>query len=612
MKNLWYYILVMLVVAGLYSCQDIKQSHYKAVKVAFMADVHLQNIYGELSDSDYKGVKNPENGKYVFARTMQSQLNSTRIFNENYFAFLAALEDAVKKGIKYVVLPGDFSDDGQPINVKGLKEILQKYERQYGLRFLLTTGNHDPVRPFLMDAGKKDFLGEGGKSQPIMSKEGMYKAKSEDELNPVITKDIAKMGYKGILNLLKDYGLMPDPNDIYWETPFSEYSYKNYNYTEARKAAQFENRQYIIPPLQTKIPDVSYLVEPEEGVWFLAIDANVYVPRAEAEKDSDNPKNYNSASIGYNKLLSHKNHIIDWVKSVTERAEKLGKTLVVFSHYPLIDFNDDASEHIKELMGDGKMQLHRVPKESVAKVFAEAGVKVHFGGHLHINDTSHRNFKNGASITNIQIPSLAAYIPAYKIADFSKDMVEVETIIIDSVPNFKELFPLYELEHEYLESIQSPTIWNKNVLSSQTYHEFTNWHLKELVRLRFLEKDWPKEIKEFLLNATGRELSEFSGLEIKDTEQSELESWTGLDMIFDFYRLRSADKLAIKDIGIERVEMYQKIIEKILNRSFQSEQNNSLKDDLKEFAYIFNHFLNGDPANHFVIDLKQGTIRELK
>ena len=611
MKKLKQIIFILIVLVGFNSCRQSENTLESPVQVAFMADVHLQDIYGELSDSDYKGLLNPTNGKYVLARSMQSQLKSTRIYNENYFAFLAALDDVAKRGIKYVVMPGDFSDDGQPLNVRGLKKILEDYKEKYGLRFILTTGNHDPVRPFTMDAGKKDFLGKGGKSQAIMSRDGLYTPKSKEGLPTVVSKDIRKMGYEEIMNLLKNFGFTPDKTDLYWETPFSNYSYGDYNFPEAKKAALFENRQYKIEPLQSTVPDVSYLVEPEEGIWFLAIDGNVYVPKADAEKEPGNASNYNGASIGYNKVLSHKKHLIDWVKSVTERAEKLGKKLVVFSHYPMIDFNDDASDHIRNLMGDGKMQLHRVPEESVAKIFSDAGVKVHFGGHMHINDTGYRKYEEGKSLVNIQIPSLAAYIPAYKIANFGNEKVEIETVVIDSVPRFKELFLLYEQEYNYLESINSEDIWNKDILLANTYHEFTNWHLKELVRLRFLKKDWPKEIKEFLLQSNGMQLAKFAGVDKSNADLEAYRNWTGFDLIFDFYRLRSADKLAIADIGVDRIQQYQLVVNQILKSDYLVEENNSLNEDVREFAHIFDHFLNGAPADHFLLDLKKGSLMNL-
>ncbi len=612
MKNLFKSLLLVLFALSLISCSPKQVADSSGVQIAFMADVHLHDVYGEFQDSDYKGIQNSSNGKYVLARTMEAQLSSTRLFNENYFAFLAALDDVVERGIKYVVMPGDFSDDGQPLNVRGMKRILDEYSHKHEINFVVTTGNHDPVRPYSIDDGKKDFLGEGGKRQPIMSKEGIYKPR-DNELPVVITKDIRCMGYNEVINTLDDYGFFPKKSDLYWETPFSSFDYKDYSFDKALESSKIEARQYQMPEMKSTIPDVSYLVEPIDGIWFLALDANVYIPKERAKTDPDNPANYGGASIGYNNVMTHKKHLIEWVRRVAERADEMGKTLITFSHYPMIEFNDDASDHIRELMGEGKMQLHRVPQESVAKTFADAGIKIHFGGHMHINDTGIRNYGSGKSLVNIQIPSLAAYIPAYKIMTIkNNNLMELETVILDSVPRFNELFSLYEMEYEYLKNSNYKRIWNKDVLSSKNYHEYTTWHLKELVRLRFLRSDWPVEFRDFLLNATGKDLLQHCGINTSGVAIAEYESWTGFDMIFDFYRLRSADKLAIKDIGVERINQYSLIIDTMMKSDAdKSKLSVRIHNDLKEFVTIFHHFMNGAPADHFQVDLAKGEIVDL-
>src|SRR5690606_22391000 len=116
-------------------------------------------------------------------------------------------------------------------------------------------------------------------------------------------------------------------------------------------------------------------------------------------------------SLGYNNVLTHKTHLFDWVKTISEEAKRLNKTLIAFSHYPMIDFNDDASKDLKTFFGGNKWQLERVPEEKVAQLFSEAGITIHVAGHMHINDTGIRTFANGKSLVNIQSPSIAAYIP---------------------------------------------------------------------------------------------------------------------------------------------------------------------------------------------------------
>ncbi len=607
-------VLVIYFLVVLTACRQNQVSQTDNLQVAFLADVHLQNVYGQLQDSEYKGVLNLGNGKYVLARTMEAQLHSTRLFNENYFAFLAALDDIASRGVKYVVLPGDFSDDGQPLNVQGLKEIMKDYSSKYGMAFLVTTGNHDPVRPFTMEAGKTDFLGKNGKPQAIMSKEGMFKPGNEDENPAIITRDIRKMGYEEIISELSDFGFFPKKSDLYWENPFSTYNYDNYSFQKAKEEAGLNTRNYPIPPYNTTIPDVSYLVEPVSGLWFLAIDANVYIPKEQAVTAPSDPLSYGWASVGYNQVLSHKKHLIDWVEKVSREAEKRGKTLIAFSHYPMVDFNDDATPEIRKLIGNGKMDLYRVPAEEVARTFAKAGIKLHFGGHMHINDTGIRKYADGSFLVNVQTPSLAAYIPAYKLLTIRKNnLMEVETITLDSVPRFRELFPLYRQEYARLDSIKKPGIWDKKILSAPNYHDYTSWHLKELVKLRYLQGDWPNGFRDFLLHSTGKDLLEFvsarnnDSLKIDNVTLSELENWTGFDLVYDFYRLRSADKLAVKDIGENRLAQYKLIMEQVLTTKVGSTPD-SMLIKLKSFAVIFDHFLNGAPADHFTIDTKLGTI----
>ncbi|MEN2488679.1 metallophosphoesterase [Flavobacterium sp. B11] len=619
-----------------------KAKNLNGTQIAFLSDVHLQDLFGQFSDSDYKGVLNPKTGQYVLVRTMSSQLHSTRIFNENYFAFIAALEDIAKRKIKYAALPGDYTDDGQPIHVRGLAKILDQYTKKYGIEFFITTGNHDPVGPFAQESGKEDFLGKEGKSQPIYSKEGLYKPNLNIEQPVVVTADIAKMGYLGITDQLQNFGFYPNKKYKFWATPFSTYSSENYTFEKALESAKLANRVYEVAP-GYEVPDVSYVVEPIDGLWLMAIDGNVYIPKknASAEKDS---KNYSEASTGYNNVLTNKKHLIKWVEAISAEAKKQGKTLIAFSHFPMIDFNDDASAEIKELLGPNKWQLNRVPVEEVAQVFADAGLKIHFGGHMHINDTGVRTSAKGNTLVNIQTPSLAAYIPAYKLLTFKKDnLLDIQTITIDNVSRYNELFDLYKMEYQFLESQNAQDIWNIDLLKTKNYHDFTDFHLKELVRLRFLKDDWPSAFKDFILNVSAKDLlvlanmqsdkdfdfilknkaqfqeqwNEAEGKSEKILAQNNLKkenfNWTGYDLLVDFYRFRSADELAFADVGIQRAKEYKVLSNLFLEGSKADlSQDNPLQKQMKLFLIIFNKFMHEVPADHFTVDLKNGEIKSLK
>lgn len=589
-------VFVLLFISTFFSAQ-------KPVQIAFLSDVHFQDLYGSFSDHDFKGILNPKTGKYTILRTMDSQLHSTRIFNENYFAFLKALDDIAAKGIKIVAMPGDFSDDGQAYNLRGLHRILEQYHRKYGINFYLTTGNHDPVGPFRNDGGKDDFLGQNGNPLGIYSKESI--GKSTDK---IITKDIAESGYFEILNELKDFGFYPKKEDLFWSTPFDHDAFKNYTYKKGLEAAEYSKRMYEVDK-GFSVPDLSYVVEPVKGVWMIAIDGNTYIPK-NINENPHNPSNYKGASIGYNNVLTNKQHLIEWVKKLANEAKKNNKTLIAFTHYPMIDFNDGATNEIKRLLGEKKWQLERVPQEEVAKVFAEAGLQIHFAGHMHINDTGIRKFGENV-LVNVQVPSLAAYLPAYKILTIqSPEKLEVQTEVLNEVPRFNELFPLYKKEYKALQHDTTKILWNKDILKTKSYHDFMLFHLKELVRLRMIPDDWPKDFIEKAGKLNGEDLlllmQNNNQLKEKRIRSETFTKWSFDDLLLDLYKFQSADELAKRDIPKERLEQYQ-----ILEKLYQENQSQDVFIiQLKSVFKILSLLSNGDPADHFEIDLTEQKIRK--
>lgn len=576
------------------------------MKIAFLADVHFQDLYGEFSDSDFKGIENPKTGKKTILRTMDSQLHSTRIFNENYFAFLAALDDIAKRNIKIVALPGDYTDDGQAYNLRGLKKILEEYQKKYKMRFFITTGNHDPVGPFLKQGGKSDFMDENGGELSIFSDKKLIKNK---EGKAVLTKDIAMSGYLEILNEMKDFGFAASEKDLFWQTPFSTDPYQQFNLKNALKDSEYSNRMYEVSP-SFSVPDLSYVVEPTEGIWLMAIDGNTYIPK----NSNGNPKdenNFQGASIGYNTVLTNKKHLFSLVEKVVNEAKKHNKTLIVFTHYPILDFNDNANEEIKKLLGKDKWQMDRVPQDEVAELLAKAGLKLHFAGHMHINDTGIKKFDDRKILVNIQVPSLAAYIPGYKVLTVnSKDKFEIETVSIKNVPRFNELFPLYEKEFDNLKTKNSKKIWNKDILKTKNYQDFTLFHLKELVRLRFIPSDWPKDFIEKASKLSGKDLLELSSenQKISNKIKNKFAKWNFEDALLNLYQLQSADELAKKDIPKKKLSQY-----KLLEQNFENlKTDDEFLNQLKTFFKILEKLSSGDASDHFKIDFQKGEIVNLK
>lgn len=532
-------------------------------QIAFISDAHIQDVDGHAER----------------VRSMEVQVQSTRLFNENYYALLAALDDVARRNIRWVVLPGDLTDNGQFFNQQKIKNILHSYTQRKGMRFFVTTGNHDPALPLGLMQKNAHFLAADGSR---------------------VTREDSCAGYVSQMECYADFGFFPRKDDCYWESPFTSYTYDKYSYEDACRESVLSKRTYTLCDSLTAT-DASYLVEPVDGLWLLAIDGGVYLPK----EMKDGKWSYQGSSAGYNLVLKHKPFLLPWVRKVVEEAQKRHKTLVAFSHYPLVDFNDGVSEHVRRIWGDRRFDLHRVPEAEVSEAFLQAGLRLHFAGHMHVNDTGIWEGKDGKHLYNIQVPSIATYVPAYKILTIESDEVfRVETVALDTVPGFDSLFPLYRAEYQSDSLKGHSPVWNKEILSARTYGEFCDYQFRDLVRLRFIPRDLPESWLACLDFTGARMLEAMSGEDKSD--DADWTDWCMKDLVLDLYRLRYAERLALEDIPRTRLAVYRYLFDRARISTFRSAE----VEMVKGLGTLFLAFLNGEPCQNFVIDLKKDTITE--
>ena len=244
-------------------------------------------------------------------------------------------------------------------------------------------------------------------------------------------------------------------------------------------------------------------------------------------------------------------------------------------------------------------------------------------------------------------------MPAYKILSLkSTDNIEVETVILEEVPGFSELFEHYQREHQRLSKQKSPQLWNKEILSANSYTEFTQWHLKELTRQRFLPQEWPVAMKQLLFRLTGQEMLVMSQLKSQITlaqlasgqtsllqlrasaewqvalsaaqrlsssvnlSFADFAHWNGFELAVDFYRLRNADQLALRDISEQRLSEYTLLGDTLMAANNSQAANNSLVGVfIDQFALLFKvlkGFQTGLPNEHFLLNLSSGAITDLR
>ncbi|WPE23269.1 metallophosphoesterase [Shinella zoogloeoides] len=429
-------------------------------RFAIIADPHLHNVRGNYRGGRIAADRLPGG---MELRTLVDTVQSTRLFNESEAGFRAVLDDIAARGIRHVIVVGDYSDDGQDESVAASLALMQSYADRFGMRFFSTVGNHDVYgysgrsldRSFLLEDGAS-FLVSG--SRP--DSEGVL-------FNPAMRcRSYAESLPRGL-------GFFRDGAALHWETPFGV-------------SDDLADRQYTLSSPdgrhERRFIDASYLVEPVEGVWLLSIDGNVFVPR-DGDFDLAEEAFDDSTDAGYNALVAHRPYLLDWIADVSRRAERLGKRLIAFAHYPAVDPFDATLEDEQRLFGR-TIFVRRTPSKDTAALLAKAGLRLHFSGHLHIDNVSQQD-----GIVNVAVPSTAGYPGGYRLLTLHDDGAELEAIRAAGLALDPAILSAYRREAE------QSGLDVGDLLDAGDFGAFAIRHLREIVHHRFFAKEWTPEAR---------------------------------------------------------------------------------------------------------------------
>ncbi|MDA5635070.1 MULTISPECIES: metallophosphoesterase family protein [Rhizobium/Agrobacterium group] len=503
--------------------------------VAVIADAHFHDT---AADFGFPGIE--IDGERITMRSWSDTRESTRVFNESADALHAALEEVRQRGIRHVVLLGDYTDDGQRATSETLKGILEQHRDAHGTAFYALPGNHDIFGP----RGRhhtKEFLTENGRCLSVSSDA----RRAGDKV--VISDRMYCEGYPAGLGPMAGFGYFRQPDYIHWETPFGLSDLAEDRLYEVRSP---DGRNVY------QLMDASYLVEPEPGLWLLMIDANIFEPLDGAFEKGEEAAFTDSTSGGWNALLRCKPFIIDWIADVRHRAGALGKTLLGFSHYPALDPFDSASGAEGALFGDTNV-VRRTPRKAVEDALRDAGLAIHFSGHLHVEGVTRRGDGENA-LTNIAVPSLVAFPPAFKVVHPSRQEITVETVEMDALPINSRICRGYAQEMVLAGEDED------RVFAADNYGEFLLGHKRALIRHRYFIKEWPAEVVAAVADKTVQDVIGLigkKGASISDglALASELPMF---ELIADWYCLRQGAGLALTHIRPERLSFYRVLAER--------------------------------------------------
>lgn len=531
--------------------------------------------FAVIADPHFHDVDFGEAGGAAFLRTLVDTAASTRVFNESAPAFRAALDQIAAEGITTVIVVGDLTDDGQGYAVAGVVALLDDYSARFGMRFFMTPGNHD----LFARAGRhqtKRILRADGRFDLVTSDPN---AQRKDAVELVVTPHMFAGGYDRVVPALGHLGFMRHPQDLHWESPFGTDDALDTRLYDVTSADGSQAARMV---------DASYLVEPVPGLWLLSLDANVYRPAGDRFTDC--------SEAGWNAALVHKPYLLDWTADVVARARQLGKQLIVFSHYPVVDPLDGTEADERALLGETTF-MRRMPKRAVSEAFRSAGVELHFSGHWHVNDTAHFADADG-HLFNIAVPAPVAFPPAFKLCELTQNTVAVDTRLLRGVAGHDVGFERYAAECKV-------TGYDDEGLGSTGDHfQFIARHLDLLVRDRYLPREWPADLRAAIEHVTIGDIAR----RLTDTVPQavgELSDLPFLAVIVDWYRLRKASDLALVDLDPLRQRAYAELVALSAAKAWPER---SIEAQLELFFKLLGRHSTGLPATRFSIALKSGAV----
>ena len=525
-------------------------AHSAPFRLALLADPHYHAVDADFGFDgiEWRGVRR------AAVRTLEDSGASTRIYNESFFALPSALDQVVAEGIRHVVIAGDLTDDGQAATMAAASALLSDYEARHGLRFYLTPGNHDFFGMHGRDHTKR-FLAAGGAAVSVGSG-------AEADIQSAA---MACEGYPAALRKWSRFGLGPREDDLLWETPFGRSGAASDRVFEMRSPDGAIRHRQI---------DASYLVEPDDGLWILSLDANVFAPR-DGRPDQRAPDAVSdSTDAGWNAMVEHKDFVLDWIADIVRRAKAGGKALLTFSHYPMIDPLRGTLREERELFGDTSMG-RRTPMPHVAERLVGTGLSHHFSGHLHVEAVS-RVRSGDHDLTNFALPSLVAFPGGWKSVALSIHEMTFAHREVEP-KDFGAFFDLYRASDP-----AAP------ILGAQSYGAFLSEHVREMAVRRYLPQEWPQDLVAAFASSTVRDLVQNrSGL------PSELLDSSFVDLVADFYRFRNGHRAAVERMPAERLAGYHRLAERLADGGAASGEH---RDRLVLFGRMLRAYLHGEEA----------------
>ena len=175
--------------------------------------------------------------------------------------------------------------------------------------------------------------------------------------------------------------------------------------------------------LYRDLASLSYVTEPQKGLWLLALDSCRYRGKV-GEKETLTAGRFSPQTLG-------------WIEDMLIKAAKANKAVIAMAHHPV-------TEHFDGMARDfPKYVIENYP--AVSRLFAAYNVRLVLTGHFHAQDITERTWPDiNKFLFDMETGSLVTYPCPYRVINIdSTQKAAVRTVRIQSIASHPQDFQGY-------------------------------------------------------------------------------------------------------------------------------------------------------------------------
>lgn len=189
---------------------------------------------------------------------------------------------------------------------------------------------------------------------------------------------------------------------------------------------------------------LSYVAEPQAGLWLLGLDACRYKENA-PDKEPITDGKFSPETL-------------QWIEEMLGKAASSGKAVIIMMHHGVMEHYVGQEKNYGEYIVDNY--------EDVGRLFAAYNARLVFTGHYHAQDITYKKFPNEKFLYDIETGSLVTNPMPYRIVSIGADQqMTVRSEFVTSIPSYAQNLPEHAAKYlrEGISSIAARTIMKYGV-----------------------------------------------------------------------------------------------------------------------------------------------------